>query len=408
MKLNNFQATLLILLLSVVVFSCKKQDITKQDTIKIEEIFSIDYAGQINKIEILGYYSVADAANFLQIANLNGRTEATTGFFMYRMTYKSKNFDNTDIWVSGLMAVPDNKNIKGVVSYQHGTNPDRNNVPSKPSLEEGIPISSVFAGNGYILLAPDYIGLGVSKEIPTYLHTTSTVNNIIDFIKIGSKTINYLTNGQNKNLYLAGFSQGGNATAGVHRALEANLGINNNTNLILKASACVAGAYNLRNISAKYAINNESMLYLAYLANSYAKVYNQPLGSIIKDEYVNLLPSLFDGSKSVDFILRALPNTPNQLLRQNIIDEVLNRTNTNSWFGAALAENETYLWKPIAKTRLFYGTLDTDVSPEDAISAYNYMKSIGGNAQLVNIGNFNHVNTLLNSLPEIQKWFNEI
>jgi len=59
-------------------------------------------------------------------------------------------------------------------------------------------------------------------------------------------------------------------------------------------------------------------------------------------------------------------------------------------------------------TKLTYnnGTKDVDVSPQDAISAYNDMKNLGGNVELINAGNYDHTASLIHSLPEIQRWFN--
>ncbi|NJN34136.1 MAG: hypothetical protein HC817_07695 [Saprospiraceae bacterium] len=147
----------------VLFANCQKEDILNAD-----KISGINYAGQVNKIETLGYYSKAEAVTILGLADLPGKVETSCGFYLYRVTYKTKNWNNTDIWVSGLLSVPDTKDIKGLVSYQHGTNPDRNNTASKPTPLEGLGLSSLFAGNGYVLVAPDYIGLGTSQEIHPY------------------------------------------------------------------------------------------------------------------------------------------------------------------------------------------------------------------------------------------------
>ena len=286
------------------------------------------------------------------------------------------------------------------MSYQHGTTTERGEAPSKPSTE-GIGISCLFAGNEYIVLIPDYIGLGISQEIPSYMHSQSTVKTVIDFLKTGFKIISSLTGEKNPNLYLLGFSQGGSVTAAVQRELE----ITNATGLTLKTSACIAGAYNLKDISINYAIANKCTMYLGYIANSYAHIYSQDLSSVIKNKYVNLIPGLYDGSKSVDFIEKALPKEPDSLYTQKMIADI--KEGTNNWFTIALGQNETYSWKPITKLRLFYGTKDLDVSPEDAISAFTYMKISGGNVELINSGNYDHTGSLIHSLPGIQKWFND-
>lgn len=374
--------------------SCNVAESFKKDTLS-----KIDYNHEVISIETLGNYSRLKAFFILKLAKIPGTVKTTSGFYLYRITYKTKNFKNNETLISGLLAIPHCKIIKGIVSYQHGTNPERGNAPSKPSTE-GIGISCLFAGNGYMVMIPDYIGLGISKEIPTYMHTESTVKAVTDFLKTGVKILRQLTEGKNQNLYLLGFSQGGSVTAAVQRELETN----NTTGLTLKASACVAGAYNLKDISIPYAMANKSVMYLGYIANSYSHIYSHDLSTLIKTDYVNLLPALYDGSKSADFIEKALPKEPDSLYTQKTIEEI--HRGINNWFTTALSQNETYMWKPNSKIRLFYGTKDVDVSPQDAISAYNFMKNSGGNVELINSGNYDHVGSLLHSLPEILQWFN--
>jgi len=394
-KTSVAQLFLSVVFLCSLVSSCKVAESYKQ-----ENLSKIDFNQEVVKIETLGNYSRMKAHLILKLAKVPGRVETTCGFYLYRISYKTRNFNNNEILVSGLLAIPQSKNIKGIVSYQHGTTTERGEAPSKPSIE-GIGISCLFAGNEYMVLIPDYIGLGISQEIPTYMHTKSTAKAVIDFLNTGYKIMNSLTKEKNPNLYLLGFSQGGSVTASIQRELE----INNTTGLTLRASACIAGAYNLKDISLKYAIANKSTMYLGYIAYSYMQVYNQDLNTLIKTKYVNLIPTLYDGSKSVDFIEKVLPKEPDSLYTQKMIADI--KEGTNNWFTIALGQNETYSWKPITKLRLFYGTKDLDVSPEDAISAFTYMKISGGNVELINSGDYDHTGSLIHSLPGIQKWFND-
>jgi len=400
MKFLSISSCGQIILVSIVICSINIS-CNVADSFKKNKLSKIDYNHEVISIETLGNYSRLKAFFILKLAKIPGTVKTTSGFYLYRITYKTKNFKNAETLVSGLLAVPHNKNIKGIVSYQHGTNTERDDAPSKPSTE-GIGISCLFAGNGYMVLIPDYIGLGISQEIPTYMHNESSVKAVKDFLITGAKIIRQLTEGKNQNLYLLGFSQGGSVTAAVQRELE----INNTTGLTLKASACIAGAYNLKDISVPYAIANKSIMYLGYIANSYSHIYNHDLSTLIKINYLNLLPALYDGSKSADFIEKALPKEPDSLYTQETIADI--NTGNNDWFTTSLSQNETYMWKPNTKMRLYYGTKDVDVSPQDAISAYNYMKNSGGNVELINSGNYDHVGSLLHSLPGILIWFNNI
>lgn len=391
--------SVLTLLLVTAFLACNKE------TTNIDKIVALDYGGKVTKIESLGEYSKAATVQMLQAAGLEHPAETTCGYSLYRVHYKTQTFDNSQVIASGLIAVPNSENIKGIVSWQHGTNASRSNSVSTPSPAEGLGLSSLFAGNDYILVASDYIGLGASFDLHPYNHIKSTNNAVIDLLKIGEVILNDLTKNTNHNLYLLGFSQGGSATMGVQRALE----LNNPTKLVLKASAPIAGPYNLRGVSIKNSVKNDdssAMFYLAYLANTYSVIYKKPLSSFVKKPYDTSLPTWYDGSKEVEFLEANLPKKLNNLFVDDFYNDLKN--DKTFWFTSALEENETYKWKPKSKVRFFYGANDTDVSPQESIQAYDYMKKIGGNVEIENAGAYDHNGSLLQALPKIQTWFNTI
>jgi hypothetical protein len=266
----NLRPFLGFFLIGFFIFSCKKE------TANTEDLTQFDYQNQVTKIEYLGEYNQLNAAQILQLANLSQPVSTTTDFVLYRFHYKTRTFDNSEVVVSGLMGIPKTDKIKGLVSWQHGTNASRSNSVSTPSPQEGLGLSSIFAGDGYLFLAADYIGLGASYDLHPYNHVKSTTNSIVDFLKIGDIVLNNLAKDQH-NLYMLGFSQGGSATMAVQRSLETN----NPTNLVLKASAPIAGPYNLRGVSIKNSVEKDdasAIFYLSYLSNAYSVIYNQPLG----------------------------------------------------------------------------------------------------------------------------------
>ncbi len=396
----NFKIKMFLLLgFSALIFACKKE------STDLNQIANLDFKQQVTKIEFLGEYSKAAAVQMLQAANLGEAVETTCGYSLYRISYKTRTFDNSEVIASGLVAVPESHNIKGIVSWQHGTNVSRDNSISTPSPSEGLGLASLFAGNEYIFIAADYIGFGVSNDLHPYNHVKSTTNSVIDFIKVGEVVLHNLGHHSNHNLYLGGFSQGASATMGVQRALE----IKNPTELELKASTPIAGPYNLRGVSIKNSIkqdNPSAIFYLGFLANTYATIYKKPLSSFVKKPYDTLLPTWYDGSKDVDFLNENLPKTAADLFLNDFYADLKN--DKTNWFTSALEENETYKWIPKNKVRFFYGSNDTDVSPQESIEAYTSMKKNGGNVEIANLGNFDHNESILQALPQIQTWFNTI
>lgn len=362
---------------------------------------SITGLNRIN-LEPKGVYPEPVINYFIKKLKAPDKIGITNGIELYRVSYYTQDEDNKQILVSGLMAVPRNKQIKGVVSYQHGTNNDRHDAPSSPSKMEGLGIAAIFAGGGYLCLLPDYIGFGVSNEVHTYLHTTTTVNAVIDLLRIGSDICKGFTGKEINNLFLTGVSQGGHATAGAHRFIEKNP----IPGLHLVASSSIAGAYNLKEVSIPYAIENNSVYYLGYLANSYCHIYRQPPGSILEAPFDTLVPVLFDGNHSYEQIRDQLPKTADLLYRKELLNGF--KSGQPDWFTDRLAENETFNWKPIARFRIYYGFKDTDVSPADAVNAYNNMAGPEGDVQLIGLGDLNHLQTAYSALPKTRVYFDSL
>ncbi len=383
-----------ILLLSILLTSCHRIDINtiNQSTADLK----------VAKFEVKGIYPKHVIEYFVRKLKIPEKIDITSGIELFRISYYTKDEDNNKVLVSGLVAFPRNKKIKGVVSYQHGTNCERGNAPSKPSEDEGLGISAIFAGGGYLCLIPDYIGFGVSTEVHPYLHVQTTVNAVVDLLKLGSEICSNLTGDQTNNLFLTGISQGGHATAAVQRYIEKNP----IDGLKLTGTSSIVGAYNLKEISIPYAIESNSVFYLGYLANAYCHIYKKPLGSIIQHPYDKMIPGLFDGNHDYDQIMKKLPRTADSLYTKDILDDF--KSGKSDWLTEKLGENQSFDWKPGVKFRMYYGLKDKDVSPKDALNAYTSMKKAGGNVELICLGNLNHLETAFIALPKTRAYFDSL
>lgn len=352
--------------------------------------------------EAKGVYPKPVLKYFMKRIKTAEKINISSGIELYKVTYLTRDENHKSILVSGLLAIPRNKKIKGVVCYHHGTNSERSNAPSAPSRDEGLAISALFAGGGYLCLVPDYIGLGSSTEVPTYLHVESTVKAVVDLLAVGSDICKTLTGREINDLLLVGVSQGGHTTAAVHRYLEKNpVG-----GLKLKASSSIAGAYDLRSVSIPYAVEKNSVFYLGYIANSFCHIYNQPLNSVILAPFDTVVARIFDGNYGYDQVKIRLPGTSAELYRKELLDDL--RTGKLDWFTEKLEENQTFNWKPEAKFRMYYGLNDDDVSPADAENALDRMTQNGGNVQLIGLGKLNHIQTAYSALPKTRIFFDSL
>jgi hypothetical protein len=176
------------------------------DEVNIRDVGRLDYGGRVERIEALGRYSKLEATLLFQLAGNHAEVSTEHDYFLYRVTYPTAGVHGGITRVSGLLAVPTSRNIKGIVSWQHGTNTYRPNSISKPSIPEGLGVAALFAGDGFIAVAPDYIGLGVSKEVHPYYHWPSTVSTTMNLLSIAAIVRDGLANDPDRDLYLAGFS----------------------------------------------------------------------------------------------------------------------------------------------------------------------------------------------------------
>jgi dienelactone hydrolase len=324
------------------------------------------------------------------------------GVDLYRLIYTTTDYAGEQVAVSGLLAVPQTDTLRGVVSYQRGTNPLRADVPSTPSVQEGLLGAAIFAGRGYLYLAADYIGGGVSTSMHPYYHADSTANAVIDLLRAAHDWTAEQGIAWPRPLLLTGFSQGGHATMAAHRALQTL----DDSRFQVSASAPIAGPFNLSAISIPFSINGRAelnSLYIAYIANAYSVIYDQPLDSFLREPYAGQVRVLFDGTHSSAQISAALPSVVEELVQPEMLAQL--RSGEDNWFIEAARQNDVYDWAPTAPVRLYYGERDSDVGSEHALFTAANMTALGANVQAISAGETDHAETILAVFADVVAWF---
>ena len=139
----------------------------------------------------------------------------------YRITYTTTDKHGAEVTASGLISVPVKPagQPSPVLGYQHATTfhdaqaPSNRVEPFEPPL--------VLASLGYIVVSPDYVGFGASKGIEhPYLTAEPTARAIIDMQVAALHWRRQNGVADNRQLFLAGYSEGGYATMAAHRALH--------------------------------------------------------------------------------------------------------------------------------------------------------------------------------------------
>ena len=189
--------------------------------------------------------------------------------------------------VSGLVVLPTDANgnllsanlIKGVLLYFHETIASKTGNPSGYGNDTKIPfdrddmsltfrtqysMAAIFAANGYIVVAPDYLGNGINYTIP-HPYILAITANALSGIYMLTALKNYLFNSFGLNLstiskpylYISSYSEGGSYAVMASRLLQGTYSnIVNDTGLTLKHTFGISGAYDMTNTMLPYQFTN--------------------------------------------------------------------------------------------------------------------------------------------------------
>jgi pimeloyl-ACP methyl ester carboxylesterase len=313
----------------------------------------------------------------------------------YRMQYTFGSGSEA-VQLSGLLALPRDIAPRRLVSFQHGTSTTRTAVPSQLD-GTGIAAAIAFAGNGYALIAPDYPGLGESAGRHPYYIADAIGPAVVGMID-ASQRVEGVPGGP---VFLSGFSEGGWASLAALRVLE-------RTGKRVLGSAQVAGAYDLRRVSLPAALKGGApshSLYLAYAAWGQGAYYGHSLDSVLTPEYAAIVERLFAGAKPKE-ILSTLPQDPRRMFNQVFLD-AFDRDETH-WYLESFAANSLVDVTPRAPVRLYYGSKDLDVVPEEALAAARAMRARQADVNAIDVGPVGHEPSMLAAAPLILAWLREL
>jgi pimeloyl-ACP methyl ester carboxylesterase len=341
-------------------------------------------------------YSRIESWFLLKLAGVEG-VSVPHAVDTYRVLYPVTRENGEREQASGLLALPRDARPKRIVSFQHGTTTSREAVPSRLDVT-GVAASILFAGNGYMLLAPDYLGLGDSPGVHTHYIAADHARAVTGLLAAARQ----LPMAPDAPVFLSGFSQGGHVSLAAMRAIEAGGGE-------IAAAAPVATAIDIRNISLPAALEGGARshsLYLAYIVWGYAHYYGEPLTSVLTPEYAAKVEELYGTPHSPQEILDGLPADPREMFTAEFLAAA--EGEGEHWLLDRIAENGLTDWTPKAPVRLYYGSADKDVMPEEALRAEERFRAKGADVTAVNVGDLDHEGSLLAAAPMILAWVEEL
>lgn len=367
---------------------CKKASPADVDVVTAPKrgLVSSTLIGQYSADQLKSRYSGVSSAFRLLILH---------GIKVYQVVYSTTNTDGRPIQASGALIIPDIQNAVSLISQQHGTITGDDAAPSHYNANsESYTFGSVFASQGYIIAAPDYIGYGASKSLPhPYEHRNGLATASLDMLRATREFLeaNRTTGAKanwNGRLFLAGYSEGGYATMALQKKLEEEAP--NEFNLV--ASSVGAGAYD-KPAFMKEIINTKTSsassitrLYVWVLL-TYDRIYglNRPMTYYFKEPYASRITA--QGYRAY------IPVSLNETLTDTFKKAVNDGTDTA--FLNAVADNDIHDWQPKTPTRLYHGDADVTVFYLNSVNAYNAMKARGAaSVELIPIKNANHATGL--------------
>src|SRR5215468_204835 len=223
---------------------------------------------------------------------------------VYHLTYQTEDPKGNITPASGALMVPSSGNdpdctgARPLVLYAHGTTTDRNfNLAQLDAADsaEGVVLAAVFAAEGYIVVAPNYLGYDISTlGYHPYLIAAQQSKEMIDALtaaRTALPTSDAPSTTDGGKLFITGYSEGGYVAMATHSAMQS-------AGMPVTASAPMSGPYTLSAFGDAVfegQVNASGPLNVALLApgyqNVYGDIYSNP-AAVFAGAYAASIPGL--------------------------------------------------------------------------------------------------------------------
>ncbi|MBX5462739.1 MAG: prolyl oligopeptidase family serine peptidase [Steroidobacteraceae bacterium] len=257
---------------------------------------------------LLGSYSVSDLISKVTDGTISQwllrRTfSPTCSVNVHQLKYGTIGAQGEPTTASGALMLPTGEDPicqgpRPIVLYAHGKRNMRSfNIADLSGQNyEALLLALALAGNGYIVVAPNYAGYDTSTlPYHPFLNADQQSSDMMDALAAARAALPTTNAVENQKLFITGYSQGGYVAMATHRALEA-------AGVPVTASAPMSGPYALSafadavfmgQVSAG-AVEQFVMLAASY-QHSYGNLYASP-ADVFEPQYASSIESLLPGS----------------------------------------------------------------------------------------------------------------
>lgn len=329
------------------------------DLVSAEKKLDLTPQGVVNFIaNNLGEQNAPDFVSYLNSFNV--------GLKGYKITYYTKNEKNVLVKATGLLMYPNVGFKLSTVVSDHGTTDSRHNVPSnfKGALTAGFVVELSYVLNGYILMAPDYVGMGTGEGVHPYVDYATEAGATIDFITAANKALEQLNVKRYDEYFLAGYSQGAHAAMSTLKRLS----VSNPDNIKFKYAYMGDGPYDMSETTLKKGVLEKDIYpFSSFLANvlhscnnTGYRTYTNDISEVISAEYLDKYN--YHVVQDNGGLLWG-PVIWRKLFTTNFVNDVTN--NPNHTFRQCLKPKDVYDWYNKTPMTLGHSTVDLAIPPEN-------------------------------------------
>ncbi|MBB6369741.1 T9SS type A sorting domain-containing protein [Chryseobacterium shigense] len=307
------------------------------------------------------------------VSYLNGFNVGLKG---YKITYYTKNEKNALVKATGLIMYPNVDFKLSTVISDHPTTDSRQNVPSnlKGIFWFGFVMELSYALNGYVVMAPDYVGMGTGDGVHPYVNSLTEGGATVDFVKAANTVLAQLNVKRYDEYFLTGYSQGGHAAMSTLKYLSTN----NPNNLKIKYAFMGDGPYDLSGVTLNEGFLQTTVYpataFLGYILNSCQSagynIYTNNVSEVISSDYL----AAYDNHVAQDnggilwgpFIWR-------NMFTPSFVTNLTNNQNANT--RKCLKANNVSDWYNKTPTTMGTSTIDLIVPPNNTYNTVNAQRA---------------------------------
>jgi pimeloyl-ACP methyl ester carboxylesterase len=331
-------------------------------------------------------------------------TPARNAVKLYRVTYASvvPERDNMPIVATGLLAVPDTGATSfPMVSYQHGTVYEKQQVPSFPEQSDETRLMiAQFAGQGYIVIGADYFGMGASREPEGYGVKASHQQATLDMLLASRAVLDEMKLSASK-LFLTGWSLGGFVTFSMLEKLE-TIGIP--VQAVGTASA-PADMFALLNGFLQFPRKIDAdWVGFVYVLTAFSFEHYHGIPGLARGLFTD---SAYEVARKLYFRepvdAAQVPKDLKSLIRPEYFDA---RKFAASAYGRLAQQMQAHRWVVQTPARAYFGEADEVIRNELGQLPMTYQKTIGNDrVEAIPTGATNHRGTFVTAVPQWKAWF---